>query len=643
MRGSVPPARRVVSGVGLGLIALWVGAVVVYVLRTGDRDSVVQKLASVLTLAVVIAPGLWRWGHLAGTKQRTSADAADQLAEQVERLWKSDANARKLTTVMPVQWQCSPRSAADAMRGSATIQFDPLPRVKPVTAEQLKSGGGLKDLFGVYGGLPSGRLVIHGEPGSGKTGAAILLLLDALKHRASRKLDERARVPVPFLVTAHGWDPAEPLADWLARQLVQENEFLRAPQYGPGVVRDLIDGGYVTVILDGLDEMPQERRSKALRALDTQATFRLIVLTRSEEMLAVASGAHLRGAVALELRPLKATEAADYLLREAQSPQSWHTLVEYLGRDAGSAVAQALDTPLMLALARDIYRSSDKAGELLDQGRFPKREIIEDHLLDQLLTTAYTPRPGKLGPPRYTADQARRWLGYLAHRMNQDEDGETRKLAWWQIPRWEPVWPRALAIVLVLTLVADMYVLMDTLVDTASWRGAVEGLLSWLGNALMFGLGLALVSAPARDKTIRIRNILLAGLVIGLGSVGAPYFVVAFRHGLSYGLGPGIETVLRVWLLVSLGFILITDRGARFPQRERRSWWNRTDLRGTLIAGLAAGLAVALIMGLISGIPRLVFGDTKWLAYGLVYGLVAGLVFGVIVGLGRRSRQYLGL
>ena len=40
--------------------------------------------------------------------------------------------------------------------------------------------GGLRDLFGLYAGLDSGRLLITGPPGSGKSSAAILLVLDAL-------------------------------------------------------------------------------------------------------------------------------------------------------------------------------------------------------------------------------------------------------------------------------------------------------------------------------------------------------------------------------------------------------------------------------------------------------------------------------
>ncbi len=48
--------------------------------------------------------------------------------------------------------------------------------------DQLRSGG-LRDLHAVYAGLRSGRLVIVGSPGAGKSGAAVLLVLAALRHR----------------------------------------------------------------------------------------------------------------------------------------------------------------------------------------------------------------------------------------------------------------------------------------------------------------------------------------------------------------------------------------------------------------------------------------------------------------------------
>jgi hypothetical protein len=101
-----------------------------------------------------------------------------------------------------------------------------------VTVDDLRSGT-TEDLFRVYAGLGSGRLIVLGEPGAGKSGAGIRLLRDALDHRAALKPEERARVPVPVLVTPQGWDPTvEPFAEWLARRLRRDYILLRAPEYG---------------------------------------------------------------------------------------------------------------------------------------------------------------------------------------------------------------------------------------------------------------------------------------------------------------------------------------------------------------------------------------------------------------------------
>ncbi|MGH3832298.1 MAG: hypothetical protein ACRDRS_17950 [Pseudonocardiaceae bacterium] len=444
--------RRALSWVGLVLLVVGAAVVEISVLGAHNRAAaglLVQALVTVQTSALAIAAFLWKWGRPVRAGRLTLTDAADQLVEQVRGLWEREAAARRLTSApIPVRWRWSSGqitgSVIEAVSGSSSVRFAPLPGMKAVSEKKLRSGT-LKDLLGVYGGLGSGRLVILGGPGSGKSGAAILLLLDALKHRASiAKPEERAQVPVPVLFTLHGWDPSgERLVDWLAGRLVRNNDFLRAPEYGPDAAVRLIEGGYVAVILDGLDELPEALRSVALRALDTQATFRLVVLTRSEEMVAAVGDGHLRAAAAIELLPVGPEQAADYLAscQVQPLPQAWQDLVTHLRRDAGSPVAQALDNPLMLTLARDVYGPGGQVNELTDSGRFPSREAVEDHLLDQVLPAAYAHEPGQPVPP-YTADQAQRWLGYLARCMNQD--GRTRDLAWWQIPRWVPAWPRTL-------------------------------------------------------------------------------------------------------------------------------------------------------------------------------------------------------
>jgi hypothetical protein len=48
-------------------------------------------------------------------------------------------------------------------------------------------------------------LVIVGAPGGGKSGAAVLLVLQALAHRNKVANADRAKVPVPVLFTLRDW------------------------------------------------------------------------------------------------------------------------------------------------------------------------------------------------------------------------------------------------------------------------------------------------------------------------------------------------------------------------------------------------------------------------------------------------------
>ena len=78
--------------------------------------------------------------------------------------------------------------------------------------------------------------------------------------------------------------------------------------------------GRIAVILDGLDEIPGDLRPAVLRALSQQATFRLVLLTRSAEMADAAARAVLQGAAAIELQDIDPGTAADYLTRTQLDP-----------------------------------------------------------------------------------------------------------------------------------------------------------------------------------------------------------------------------------------------------------------------------------------------------------------------------------
>jgi predicted NACHT family NTPase len=167
----------------------------------------------------------------------------------------------------------------------------------------------------VYAKLPHGRLVLLGEPGAGKTGAMILLLLAALDHRTSLPQEQRARIPVPVWLTLGEWDPdATPLKEWAAAVMNRDYPALGAPEYGPDIATELLRGGDVTLFLDGLDETPAGVRARALRRIEEEAAgIRVVLTSRPEEYRLAVEASHLSNAAVIELRPVRAASAADYL------------------------------------------------------------------------------------------------------------------------------------------------------------------------------------------------------------------------------------------------------------------------------------------------------------------------------------------
>jgi hypothetical protein len=628
VRGLWPVAAvaAIAAGAGVLLYAVW---------RSPHRNDLIAYWGLVATV-VTIATGWMSWAWR--TRARASAGAGDQaaidqladvLARAVASQWTRAAADRGLLVPepIPVRWRrpsvplAGPSAAAAAAR-----RFEPLPGMTLVTAAQLAKGN-ISDLHRLYAGLGSGRLVIAGAPGSGKSGAAVLLILAALAHREQVPETDRPRVPVPVMFTLHGWDPlARPVQDWLGLRLGQTYPVLAGPD-GAAQSARLLAEGKLAVILDGLDEIPADLQPAALRALSQQATFRLVVLSRTGEMAAAAAQGHLDGAAAVELQEVDAATAAGYLTRVQLDPPpaGWKELTARLRRAPGSPLAQALGSPLTLGLLRDTYRGPDDARELLGFSGSPAsaeaRDEIIDHLLDRVLPAAYAPQPGK-PPPRYDRQKAQRALSQLAARMNRDG---TRDLRWWNIPRWVTAWPRILVAVLAVAVLA------------LPFAGSVPVALVVLGGDYnfqnTFGAG--------------IHNGLICGSVAGL----VFWFGVTRRHrlprqirlrrwhqalrrdalkrGLAPGLIVGIGTGFVAWLLATLVLA---------PQVPRA-----LAAEAALAAGAAAGLATALVF-MLSGPgaddASSIVPASSWrndLAFGLVIGLVVGLVLGIASGLAYAS------
>ena len=538
--------RRILPWAGmLGLVVLSL-AIARYVLtakRTTDAVSVVAGLVGVLVIAAQLVR--WLWKPPPDQPSEASLNlAADRLAKQVNDQWSRAAGDRGLEepAPIPVRWYWSDQAVtgrpADAVGDSRSRRrFAPLPGIPPASTKTVQAGG-LTDLLGVFGGMASGRIVILGAPGSGKSAAAILLLLDLLDYRRQMGPDERAHVPVPVLFTLRGWDPnAQPVEDWLTRELTKTYPFLVA--YGPTVTKELISSDRLAFFLDGLDELPQALRAPALEALSKQATFQVLVLSRSKEMVDAVGGGRLVGAAALELVPIPASVAADYLTRTQchPLPGRWQQLVDHLRSQPDSVVSAALSSPLMVTLVRDNYRAGGNPAELLDASRLVTAADVEDHLLDRVLPAAYAQHPGQ-APPRYSLDAATRALAFIAARMNQDK---TRDLAWWKVPCWAPAAPPTIATGLLFGIVFGLVFGLA--------RGPVLGLAGALVAMLLEVLGqagkLEPLGPPKRLGTLRWRTALSryslhAGPAIGLAFGIFGWIIGGLVYALAFGLAAGL-------------------------------------------------------------------------------------------------------
>lgn len=642
---------RLLVAVGLVLVgatAVW--AAWIQFLPPAERSAAIGYGQFVVALAGAVLAALGGLRHVRHPADPRPVDTlAGLLAQAVLGQWRTAASERGLfaPAPIPLRWSLSPLQVTGpvaAAVGAPDVApvFPPLPGLITITVEKLQAGGGLCELHDVYAGVASGRVVIIGAPGAGKSGAAVLLLLDALEHRNRVEDKDQARLPVPVLLTVHGWDPTICSAqDWLAGRLATDYPLF---QHRGGNVEAaaLVAAGAVALILDGLDEIPKELRPAALQSL-SNVPFRVIVLTRSQEMVQAAGDAWLVGAVAVQLHNVAGREAADYLQRasKGRSPSGWTQLLTQLREHPKGVLAQGLSTPLSLTLIRDTYREDDDVSDLLDPIRYPSSDDIKQHLIARILPAAYTPQPDK-PLPRYDLSQAHQVLAFIARQMSQDVI--TRDFAWWHIPRWAPATPRVLSSGLVAGLV---FAFVGWLVG-----GFVFGAIFGLVVGLVVGIG---GGKPRRVRAVTwrafsSRPVLVYGLVYGLVGWIMGGFVVGLVDGFMVGLREGLREGLRdgivggivgglvVGLMVGLvgGLVLglaEADRGEGNPQSPREIWRNDRML------GLVVGLVVGLVGGLGTGVGG-GLGDELGIEGGLgeglgglVDGLVVGLVVGTVVGL----------
>ena len=201
------------------------------------------------------------------------AQVADQLAVAVGTQWNAEAAMRRLNDPypLPVSWAAADASLTDAWDSLVKLAtsgagWPPPPPAGTWAAgpDDLAGEGG--ELAEVLARVPTGRLVVLGEPGAGKTMLMVRLVLDLLARRAGGG-------PVPFLASVASWNPADQdLRGWLGAQLVIDHPALAGPPppawTEPTQAEALLASGLILPILDGLDEIPEEVRGPAISRIN---------------------------------------------------------------------------------------------------------------------------------------------------------------------------------------------------------------------------------------------------------------------------------------------------------------------------------------------------------------------------------------
>jgi hypothetical protein len=525
-----------------------------------------------------------------------------------------------------------------------------------------------------------GRMVILGDPGYGKTVAALTLVAHINGDKSGAVVAE-----LFSLADWHLWQAEHPsarLGDWLAGQLTLTYDLL------PEVSQRLVAEELVLPILDGLDEIPtvHQRRAcvDAINAYTRRAApYRPFVLTcRAEEYNQLAPdwvGAEQH----ILLAGLQPDQVNAVLEKRTAGRTGWDTI--RLRHAAGDAALRELfRSPLYLDVTLHVYRDRDPS-ELLD---LDVGEAI-GQLWERLLSLSETADAF----PGATVTEVRRWLEFIATGMRR---AARQRFMLHELYLMDPhratTERRFDAIVglvlglnvglgaglfggllygLIAWLVAWLVFGLNTgpviglVVGLVIWLvvglvvGPIFGLLSWRPRELVpdlphagspltqkhVGWGERVLHGISRTTLVAVLNaVLIAGLVVGL-VVGLNTGLVA---GLFYGLVAGLFYGLGVFVIFIVGEgteAVETEPPARFAHKRPDAVLiasRNSGLLNWLVVGLVAGLFFGLVFALVA---RQFFGLNTGLVaglfFGLVYGLAIGLTAGLTLGLGAWLYHYL--
>jgi DNA replication protein DnaC len=357
----------------------------------------------------------------------------EQLAKSLEEQLRRVTASRQFDSRLEVSYVTA-----------AETTFDHWPNIG--SSEPLDLSGTTSRVAETFLKVPSGRLVVLGDAGSGKS---------MLVHQLSTSLmklyrDAQIRL-LPVSLTLSSFDSrSTPFERWLVDELATHLDGRKKQRRKNA--EQLIREGALLLILDGFDETAEANATVVFDQISRWMKAKqasLVLASRSTEYSrVVSSSGYLTGAAAIEIQPLSIKSVEAYLPYTAQKVEhqgeiatSWHPVLERLKEPEGDAAATLLldtiTTPLDVSLARAAYSDpqSDPA-ELLEAGRFEDATDLRNYLFARYVDAmgmSFTSRTTGM-PNSRKLQQFRRWLGWLAVRATIRDE---RDLSWWRSITYE--------------------------------------------------------------------------------------------------------------------------------------------------------------------------------------------------------------
>lgn len=432
--------------VGLTAFGILLGAfAITLILAWRYHLGMAQEVSSTVAGGGGLSALYLAWVVVRNDSTNVSLDAISRrLAERVEEQWKEETTDRDLIFpyLLPVSW-ISKTSAEDlnSLRRMALNATGSSRQPGGKWAENPKELAGTgPQIVEVLEHIPTGRLVVLGEPGAGKTVLMIRLVRDKL-------LTWRPDEPVPVLCPVASWNPASTkLHDWLAGMLIMDHPFLAAGA-PPGVrgrncAQALLGNGRIMPVLDGLDEIPDDVRAYAIVGINRSLSYgdKLVVTCRAEEFEYATRpegrAIDLHGAAVVELRPPEINDVFKYLEDSAQSSparQDWKIVEEK--SKTHPALRRMLESPLMVGLARAVYNS--EPGEILIGESVGPEQLVELPDPSMYLLQAFIPAVYRSNLNRHwNVPAVKAWLRFIA--IHLECKIKMPDFKWWELPKSIP-------------------------------------------------------------------------------------------------------------------------------------------------------------------------------------------------------------